>query len=329
MLALTSSVMGKELYYQNEDLGLVTIDVKESVLEKIFNSQSLLIASEKKSVVLGDQVKIRIIAEVPCQDKNGMTINQISSAKFVVTDPEGKTTNFDILGKVGACQSSQIEFTLTPQKLGKYTIHYLVMQSNYPQLLVKEISDFTVVSGSPQCQAEELTEWKFLYDISGGKVYNRFKQSYDQSCNLIPSAQVTYYKTECTSGHIIAGTEQSFAEGIKKCVAIQEELVQEPVVDSDEMVGEIIIDPVQEVECTEDLLSPCGDIAAIEYACIEGTLTPVEDFCPEHPQEEGSQGKIPTLTLLFNPDFYGIYTISLLGLSLIAGVLYYQRRDRK
>lgn len=322
MISLATSVMGREFFYENDNLGLVKIDVKESVLEKVFNTQSLLITSEKKSVVLGEQAKIRIITEVPCQDANGNEIQQISSAKFVVNDPAGTTTNFDILGKVGVCQSNQLEFTLTPQKIGKYSIHYIVMQKNYPQILVKEVSDFTVVSGSPQCQAEELSEWKFLYDMTGGKVYNRFKYAYDQDCTLIPSAQVTYYKTQCNSGYLIEQSEQALSEGIKKCSLI----VEKQVIDSDEKITEMQPNPIQEIKCTQDIIAPCGDLVRVEYACVEGILIPIEDFCPEQPPKEGSQNKIPTLTLLFSPDFYGIYTISLLGLTSIAGALYYKKR---
>lgn len=265
VLMLSTMASAKTLYYEDENVGLVTIDVKTTLVEKMLNllsTQSFSITAEKKSVQVGEAIKVQVITEVPCEDRNGKVLldSDISVAKFVITDPALSTTNFDIktggvIGNLKACQTNQFDFTITPKKEGKYFVHYVVMQKDYPQLLVKEVTEFTSVK----------------------KV----------------SVQVPVQKVADSAPE--PPSEEEIA-------APKEELSPE--------------NELSASECTQDLVQVCADSSTIvAYTCSQGKLVPTQEQCKKG--DQGAQGEIPLLNLLFSLEFYGIYTYIVIALGMI------------
>ena len=352
VLLMVNLAVAKDYYYQDEKIGLVKISIPETFWERVklyFEDRPFFIAVEKATIKIGDKNIVTVGVEIPDKDVNGKTLTDadINKAVFVWTFPDGHTSVIDLKpsGLHVSQSGSPFTFEMTPLQSGTYKAHYIVMRKEYPTVLVKEVTEFNVVSGqSVNCQKESITEWKFLISTldGNGKIYNQNQFSYDGNCKRIESQTKTYYKTECNAGFLIIGSSQSFSEGQKKCEK-QEEIAEDSIAIGMSEFWTIennvcVLRPTGSgfntaEECNlaltkcENQDKECDDGSIITaFECKGGELVSTENKC--NGEVEGN-GEVSLFNDLFDLKMYGYYTYSLIASIFILVLVIVSTKKRR
>lgn len=214
LLVTIASALAYETVIDDPVLGTAKITIEDrGFFANLFSSTQQTIFAVQAKVQLGEKVKIRAGVEITeCIKKE-----EISSVRMVFTAPSGKTTTQYLQGNFLSCASNpEIIVEFTPQEKGKWTAFYLVRKTTYPYVAGKEITEFEVVDGTPQCSGQKIGDWKPSSSILNGQLYTRQTFSYDANCKS--TLLSTEIKTVCRENYVIQGTLDNVGTGMKTCV---------------------------------------------------------------------------------------------------------------